>query len=67
MNRMKKFMAMLLAVVLVAQSGFMTYATEDNGSADQIQTIDATEEADRLKKRGRLWTRLSNLKRLLAK
>ncbi len=52
MNRMKKFMAMLLAVVLVAQSGFMTYATEDNGSADQIQTIDATEEAEPVEEAG---------------
>ena len=28
MNRMKKFMAMLLAVVLVAQSGFASAAEE---------------------------------------
>ncbi len=44
MNGMKKFMAMLLAVVLVAQSGFMTFATEDTGAADQITVVSEDSE-----------------------
>ena len=46
MNRMKKFMAMLLAVVLVAQSGFVS-AAEEIVPADQMPAvIDVSEDEE---------------------
>ncbi len=36
MNRMKKFMAMLLAVILVAQCGFTTFATENEQETSNV-------------------------------
>ncbi len=43
MNRMKKFMALLLAVVLIAQTGFAASAQENTPSVPSVQSETSTE------------------------